>query len=79
VDELLAEINRIHELAAAQANYNKTLALLRALKAGTVALDRVRLTPDGWQVAALLAPAVEAVADVSEPKSEAEAEAAVSP
>jgi len=79
MDQLLAEINRIHELAVAQANYGKTLALLRALKAGAVGLESVALTPDGWTVTKLLDPAIAAVAAASEPKSETEAEATVSP
>lgn len=79
MDELLAELTRCDQLAAAHNNYAKTLALLRALKAGTVDLDRVTLTADGWQVAQLLAPAVAAVAVASEPTSDTEAVSPVSP
>ncbi len=32
-------------------DYQKTLALLRALKAGNVSLDNVTMTDDGWTLA----------------------------
>lgn len=76
VDELLAELQRLDLLAAAQNNYQKTLALLRALKAGTIELDRVQLTPDGWQVAAVIQPAIDAATaatEATEPSAEATA------
>jgi hypothetical protein len=53
VDELVQELNRQNELAAAQLNYAKTLVLLRALKAGTLTLENVTLTADGWTVQAV--------------------------
>jgi hypothetical protein len=53
MDELLKQLNTLNELSAARNNYAKTLALLAALKAGTVTLDNVTLTDDGWQVAAI--------------------------
>jgi hypothetical protein len=43
-DETCSEISRRHQL---QADYEKTIALLHALKAGEVALDQVTMTPDG--------------------------------
>ncbi len=49
--ELLAELSRIQEAHNGAANYEKTLALLRALKAGTVTLDQVTLAEGGWNVA----------------------------
>jgi len=36
--------------AQVRADYAKTLILLRALKAGTVALENLTLTGDGWSV-----------------------------
>lgn len=50
-DEKCSEINRRHEL---QGSYEKTLALLAALKAGEVSLDQVTLTADGgWTFSAM--------------------------
>ena len=49
-------------------DYRKTVALLRAMKAGTVSLDNVTMTADGWTVAE-----VEPVAEAStEPLDEGE-------
>jgi hypothetical protein len=59
VDELLRELNRLNELNEARNNYAKTLALLRALKTGTVTLDNVTMSEDGWNVAAVAEPPVE--------------------
>lgn len=47
IHEELAAINRQHNL---QADYEKTLALLRALKACEVQLDQVTMLPDGWRL-----------------------------
>ena len=47
VDELMKELSQIQ----ISCDYQKTLALLRALKAGTVSLDNVTMTADGWTVA----------------------------
>lgn len=52
MDELLKEIRVIN----AGADYQKTLALLRALKAGLVSLDNVTMTGDGWSVAEVVKP-----------------------
>jgi hypothetical protein len=52
VDDLLQELNEIHAAADLRCNYDKTLALLRALKAGSVTLDNVTMTDNGWSVAA---------------------------
>ncbi len=46
-------IDRVHK---AEANYQKTLTLVQALKSGEVTLDCVALTDDGWQVRAPAAP-----------------------
>lgn len=53
MDELLRELSRLNELNAVRNDYAKTLALLRALKAGTVTLDSVTMTDDGWRAAAI--------------------------
>jgi hypothetical protein len=53
--ETISHINRLHQ---AQADYEKTLALVRALKEGSVKLDSVQMTADGWQIVEVV-PAVE--------------------
>ena len=65
MDELLQELAVIESNSRALCNYTKTLALLRALKAGTVLLGNVTMAGDGWTVA-------EVVADVTEPPEEDE-------
>jgi hypothetical protein len=67
VDELLRELETINALAAVRADYTKTLALLRALKAGAVALDQVRMTSDGWQVGEQDQPQLAVVVEPPEP------------
>ena len=51
MEELMRELNDIQGAANVSRDYQKTLALLRALKAGTVSLDNVTMTGDGWTVA----------------------------
>jgi hypothetical protein len=59
-------------------DYQKTLALLRALKSGTVSLDNVTMTNDGWTVAEVIVePPVEPAEDpldnaIAEPPKEGE-------
>ena len=65
MDELLNELATLDQLAAARNNYAKSLALIRALKLGTVGLDNVTLTADGWQVSAVASVAPAAVAPVA--------------
>lgn len=43
----LAEINQLYTL---RLDYAKTLALLAALKSGSIKLEEVQLTADGWNV-----------------------------
>ncbi|KKM98314.1 hypothetical protein LCGC14_1159280 [marine sediment metagenome] len=50
----LSEIQSDH--SALSCNYKKTLALLRALKAGTVSIDNVTMIADGWTVAEIEPP-----------------------
>jgi len=50
MDELLRELEQINAMAQAKADYAKTLALLRAMKAGSVRLSDVDLIADGWTV-----------------------------
>ena len=59
MDELLLELNRQNELAIARNDYAKTMVLLRALKAGTVTLENVTLTADGWTAQAIVPPSPE--------------------
>ncbi len=47
----MQELNEIQNASTLSRDYRKTLALLRALKAGTVSLDNVTMTDDGWTVA----------------------------
>lgn len=54
MDELLQELAVIEADSQTLCNYTKTLALLRALKAGTVSLDNVTLTGDGWTAAEVI-------------------------
>ena len=56
MDSLLQELANIEAAAQLQSDYRKTLALLRALKAGSVSLDNVTMTSDGWTVAAIAPP-----------------------
>jgi phage gp36-like protein len=53
VEQLLRELAEINANAQIRADYTKTLALLRALKAGTVSLDNLTMSADGWSVAAI--------------------------
>lgn len=64
VDELIQELavidadsQTLRNHAETLCNYTKTLALLRALKAGTVSLDNVNMVADGWTVVAVEPPA----------------------
>jgi len=61
MDSLLQELAAIDAATATRTDYLKSLALLRALKAGTVSLDNVTMTATGWTVAAVApeAPAVD--------------------
>lgn len=54
MDELLKNLAEIDALMAAKSDFQKSLALLRALKAGAISLDNVLLTPTGWTVVAQL-------------------------
>lgn len=44
---ILGEIQAHQELVS---NYQKTLALLHALKAGTMTMENIVLVPGGWQI-----------------------------
>lgn len=55
----------LHQASAVALDYQKTLLLLRALKAGEVSLDQVQMTADGWQLVDVVEPASE----VAEPES----------
>ena len=75
MDELLRELAVIEANSPILCNYNKTLALLRALKAGTVSLDNVTMIADGWTVAEVVVePPVEPIEDAAEPPEEVEPE-----
>jgi len=50
VDEFLRRLAEMDQLAMVQLNYQKTLALLAAMKAGQVDIDDVTLTEGGWTV-----------------------------
>lgn len=51
MDEFLQELNAIQNASDLSREHRKTLALLRALKAGTVSLDNVTISGDTWNVA----------------------------
>ncbi len=68
MDELLQELAVIEADSQTLCNYTKTLALLRALKAGTISLDNVTMTGDGWTVAEVIVePPAEPAEDVADP------------
>ena len=50
MDELKRQLGEIHARNMLANDYQKTLALLAALKSGAVNLDQVNLTADGWQI-----------------------------
>lgn len=50
MQKLREELDRIHAQYVMQANWPKSIALLRALKAGEVQLDQINVTADGWQL-----------------------------
>lgn len=52
MQRLLRELDQIQQLHVLKADYEKSLALLAALKAGEVSLDQVTLVANGWQVSA---------------------------
>ena len=68
MDELLQELAVIEANSQTLCSYTKTLALLRALKAGTVSLDNVTMTAGGWTVAEVEPPAEPAEDVVKLPK-----------
>jgi len=51
MQELLAKLDAIQRSHTVAADFEKTLALLAALKAGAVCLEQVNLTPGGWSIA----------------------------
>ena len=50
MDEFTRQLTEIHARNMLANDYQKTLALLRALKAGTISIERINLTADGWQI-----------------------------
>ena len=50
MDRFLKELKDMDALASTNLNYGKTLALLRAMKAGEVDIDQVTMLDDGWQI-----------------------------
>jgi hypothetical protein len=64
----MQELSAIEAASNISCNYRKTLALLRALKAGTVSLDNVTMTDDGWTVAEVIVePPAEPAEDAADP------------
>ena len=55
-----AEINALNML---RNDYQKTLLLLRALKAGSITLDQVLLIADGWRLTTEAEPQLSVVSD----------------
>ncbi len=62
----MQELNAIQNASTLSCDYRKTLALLRALKTGTVSLDNVTMTDDGWTVAEV-EPSTEPAEDAADP------------
>ena len=56
MDDFLKELEELNATSMLRNDYAKTLALLRALKAGKVSLEQVTMTADGWQVSAVQPP-----------------------
>lgn len=52
LNQKLAAIDTAHRAAA---NFEKSVALLSAIKAGTVTLDQVELVADGWRLVDVVA------------------------
>jgi hypothetical protein len=53
VDEFLKTLSDMDRAAQVRLDYDKTLALLVALKSGAVTLDQVTLIDGGWSVTAV--------------------------
>ena len=66
LDHLCNEIGLRH---AAEADYQKTLALLGSLKGGALSLDRVELIPNGWRLGPEPPPPVPFIPESKEQKS----------
>lgn len=78
MDELLQDLQAIQDLNNARVDFQKSLALLRALKAGNVCLDQVALAGDGWQLVPLAASGPQAVA-IEDPDAAAPVSVATPP
>lgn len=64
MEELRRQLAEIEAHNGLINDYQKTLALLRALKAGTISLDNVLPTPNGWQLVEVhIEPAAPAAVD----------------
>jgi hypothetical protein len=50
MDELLRQLNEAQAVHNLRADYQKTLILLAALKAGKIQLEQVALMGDGWRL-----------------------------
>ena len=50
MDEFRENIERIHALNMLRNDYAKTIMLLKALKSGSVTMDQINITADGWQI-----------------------------
>jgi hypothetical protein len=50
VDEFQRQLTELHNLNTLRSDYQKTLLLLGALKAGIIGLDFITLTESGWQL-----------------------------
>ena len=51
MDEFKRQLAEMHNLNTLHSDYQKTLLLLGAIKAGTVPVDQIVLTQSGWQLA----------------------------
>lgn len=71
MDDFLKELEELNATSALRNDYMKTLALLRALKAGKVSLEQVTVTSDGWHIPPIEIPAipVEEETETGEPEA----------
>ena len=69
--DLLAQMSVVDQQHMLAANYEKTLLLLRALKAGTAQLAAVTLTDSGWSYTTQPAVPTATLADAAQPTAPA--------
>jgi hypothetical protein len=51
MQDFMRELTEIHAHNQLVGDYQKTMCLLRALKNGSISIDRITMTADGWTIA----------------------------